>query len=92
MIKPHIRGDGQMAIFEGAAVEHQGVVLLTGAGDELVHDAAAGAYEDVFRALAGERDGGQREGGAGQFQQGHGRGHFNRCGRTESRAQGNIAI
>ncbi len=80
--EPHMSGNGQQAIFERSAIQHQGMVLLPGAGNELVHDAAARAYEGIFRALAGKCDGGQRQRSAGQLQQGECGGDFDRRRRT----------
>ena len=54
------------------------MVLLAGASDELVHDAAVRAHKRIFRALAGQGDGCQRHRSAGQRQQGQRRGHFDR--------------
>ena len=72
-----IRAIGYRASRHGPAV---------GAGNELVHDAAACAYESIFGALAGERHGGERQRSAGQLQQRKCRSYFDRRRRTESRA------
>ena len=71
-------GDGQEAIFEGSCIEHQGVVLLPGTRDELIHDAATRPNESVLRALAGKRNGGQRQRGAGELEQSESGGDFDR--------------
>ncbi len=57
MISRTCAGMGKQAIFERSAIQQQGMVLLPGAGNELVHDAAARADKGILRALAGEGDG-----------------------------------
>ena len=49
-------GMGARGVVEGAAVDHDGVVLLAAADDELVHDADVGSDEVVLRALAEQGD------------------------------------
>ena len=48
--------DGREGVGEEAGVDHDGVVLLAAADDELVHDADVGADEGVLGALAEEGD------------------------------------
>jgi hypothetical protein len=78
--QPDMGGDRQQAIFERPAIQKQRMILSTCAGNELVHDAAARADKLILRALAGERDGFERQGNAGKLQQGQRCGYLNRCG------------
>src|ERR1700728_514550 len=85
-------GYGQEAIFERSCIEHQGVVLLPGASNELVHDAAACPNESVLRALAGKRNGGQWERSTRELEQSERGSDLDRGGRTEAGPQRNIAF
>jgi len=59
-----------------AAVEEQGVVFFTVGGDELIHDAAVGADELVFGALAEAGEDWAGDGDAHEAEDGGGGGDF----------------
>jgi len=86
-----VRGQPEEAEGKVAAIEKQGVAGAPVAGDELVHDAAAGADELVLGLLADEGEGGrvEREAGVGGQSEG-GRDLQGRRG-AESGADGEVA-
>ena len=87
----YVRRDGGELELQPAAVDHDGVVLLSAATDELVHDAAVGADEGVFRALAEQGDLGRRQVQACGAEDGERSGHLHRGRRAESGIQRNVA-
>src|ERR1039458_10359247 len=83
--------DGREGVFEGAAVDHDGVVLCSAAGDELVHDANVGSDEGVLGAAAEDSDFVEGHVVAGGAEDGEGSGDFDGCGGTEAGAERDIA-
>src|SRR5579859_1865799 len=87
-------GIGNQERFEAqrAAIEHQGVVLLSVQGNKLVHDADTSSDEFVFRSLAKQRQLDVIRRSArltGESQRGC---YFNGCGRTKTRTHGDFTF
>ncbi len=85
------RRNGREGVLQPAAVDHDGVVLLAEAGDELVHDADVGADEGILCVLAEQGDLGQLQVEAGGAEDGEGGGNLDRGRRAEAGAEGDVA-
>ena len=84
---------GNRSQFEAqiAAIQQQGVIFPAVGGDELVHDAATGAYKLVFGPLAKPRQRGPRIADADQRGDGQRRRHFKSRRAGQSRAERHVA-
>ena len=86
-----IRGHGDEAGLQGAAVQQQGVIPLAAGGDHLIHDAAVAADELVLRLLAVEGNLGLADGKPLGFLEGLADGHLQGGGRGKAGALGHVA-
>ena len=85
--------EGNPLVFQGAAVDEQGVALLAQGADELVHNSTVDAHKDILRVLGRFGNLGAREriGGIRRAEQGQDVGDFQASRTAQPATPGDIA-